>query len=441
VLVRNAAIAGKFNSLPAPVAGILNHFASDPQNDKNNYQPRIDAVLDVRGNGKDIVRGGWGIYNDFGYTNSNVLFAAADASGQGFGNTFNVNNQAGIRNPDGSFFAVGQSLDLIRSQNQVTSTSLPLQGQWVDPLLQMPKQYQTNAGWSHMLTSDTVISADLVYSLGRDLNMRPRVNQRILGTTTRRIAAILGPTFNPNTNANRPAVSTGKSEYEALILGLHRRLSKGAEFVAGYTLARARSNIGVGVDQLNTANIQNPDDPFNAPVQFGPTADTDARHRINISGSFTLPGGFRVSPIYLWRSALPVAVVDGRDINLDGDATEVFGTAYAVDSFDLSKPLLSQVTFKEIGKCTTVNCSRGMSQQQLNMRVSKLFNLPGRARVEAIGEVFNMFNNANPSGFRTRAIVPTTGVADATLLQPTTFSGDFRRPEQRVGQLGLRFSF
>ena len=67
-----------------------------------------------------------------------------------------------------------------------------------------------------------------------------------------------------------------------------------------------------------------------------------------------------------------------------------------------------------------------MPQQQMNIRVAK---------------VFNLFNTVNPSGFRTRVIVPSTGAADATLLQPTSFSGDFRRPEQRVGQLGLRFTF
>src|SRR5260221_6996362 len=96
-LIRAAAIAGKFNSLPGPVADLMNHFASDPRNDRNNIQPRIGAVYDVTGNGKDIVRGGWGIYTDFGYTNSNVLFAAADSSGQGFGNVFNVNTASGIR--------------------------------------------------------------------------------------------------------------------------------------------------------------------------------------------------------------------------------------------------------------------------------------------------------------------------------------------------------
>src|SRR5262245_57653520 len=143
VLVRDAAKAGKFNSLPAPVAEVMNHFASDPQNDKNNYQPRIGAVLDVRGNGKDIVRGGWGIYNDFGYTNSNVLFAAADASGTVFGQVLSVGPvTTGIRKADGTLFRVGDSLDTIRSQNQSVGT--PPFGQYVDPLLQMPYQIQSN---------------------------------------------------------------------------------------------------------------------------------------------------------------------------------------------------------------------------------------------------------------------------------------------------------
>src|SRR5207249_8067381 len=116
--------------------------------------------------------------------------------------------------------------------------------------------------------------------------------------------------------------------------------------------------------------------------------------------SVTFPGGIRIAPVYLWRSALPVALVDGRDLNLDGDATEIQPIAYAVDTFDANKPLLSQVTVKQIGSCTTVNCGRGMSQQQMNMRVSKIIHLTGRANLDVIGELFNVFNSPNPGGFR-----------------------------------------
>jgi hypothetical protein len=438
VAVQAAGAAGKL----AGIVG-LEDFGMTPQEDHNNFQPRVGAVYDVTGSGKDIVRGGWGIYTDVGYTNSNVLFAATDSTGEGFGQIFNVNVTNGIKNPDGSFYKAGQPLANISSQNQIVSTgAFPLTGQWIDPRLQQPYQMQSNAGWSHELSTDSVFAVDYVNSLGRDLNLRPRVNQRIPGSLSNpRRLAVLVPTLTPNTNGNRPTVSRGKSEYNAMILSVRKRMSHGFDFQANYTLQKGLSTVGTAADALNTANIQDPNNPFDDPRQFGPMSDVDSRHLINLSASFQLPWGIRLAPIFFFRSALPVSLVDGRDINLDGDATEIPTIAYAVDSFDASKPQLQQVTVKQIGNCETVNCGRGYYQTQTNMRVSKVFNLGGRAHVEAIGEIFNLFNNINPSGFRTRVIVPTTGAPDATLLQPATYSGDFRRPEQRVGQLGLRFTF
>ena len=98
-----------------------------------------------------------------------------------------------------------------------------------------------------------------------------------------------------------------------------------------------------------------------------------------------------------------------------------------------------------IGPCETVNCGRGWGQSQLNLRVSKVFSI-GRARLEAIGEVFNLFNAINPSNIvagaaANRRVNLPGGAPDPTLLQPASFSGDSQRPEQRVGQIGLRFTF
>ncbi len=59
----------------------LENAGLDPQEDKSNIQPRVGVVWDLRGDGKDVVRAGWGIYMDMAYTNSNGLFAAFDAQG------------------------------------------------------------------------------------------------------------------------------------------------------------------------------------------------------------------------------------------------------------------------------------------------------------------------------------------------------------------------
>jgi hypothetical protein len=419
----------------------LENFAKSQRDDYDNFQPRIGGVFDLRGDGKDVVRAGWGIYTDFGYTNSNGLFAAADSSGKGFGTVFSVTNPDGIRNPDGSFYQAGQPLSNIQSQNEVVSTGeFPLFGQWVDPRLEQPYTRQANVGWSHELTPSTVVSVDYVRVDGRDLNFRPRVNQRIPGTTIRRLGALV-PALDPNTVGNRPTISRGRSQYDALIVSGRRRLSHGVDFGASYTLSKGRSTIGQAADELNTHNIQDPNNPFDDPRQFGPNLTTDARHRVTASAVFQMKWGFTVAPIFIYRSALPVYLIDGRDLNLDGDTNDIPTRAFRATGYDADT---DTVSIEDFGECKTVNCGRLFSQQSFNLRVSKTFQLVGRLRVEAIGEVFNLFNALNPSNGTTtnrRVTDPTTGQPDTDLLRPTSFSGDFQRPEQRVGQIGFRLTF
>src|SRR5262249_24519797 len=115
------------------------------------------------------------------------------------------------------------------------------------------------------------------------------------------------------------------------------------------------------------ANIQDPNNPFKDPRQLGPNLTTDARHLISLSAVFEVKGGFRIAPIYFYRSALPVNLIDGRDLNLDGDALDIPTKAYAVDGFDARAAATSGgsvtnfTTFKDTGSCETVNCGRGFA--------------------------------------------------------------------------------
>ena len=62
----------------------------------------------------------------------------------------------------------------------------------------------------------------------------------------------------------------------------------------------------------------------------------------------------------------------------------------------------------------------------------------GRANIEAIGEIFNVFNAINPANIESTisGVVQTVrlvgGAANPTYMQPTRFAGDFQQPEQRV---------
>jgi len=109
----------------------LEDFGEDPTGDKDNIQPRLGFVYDLDGAGRQIIRGGWGVYSDFAYTNANVLTAAIDAAGGG-GPVFVGNVPGGIRRPDGTFFRVSDPLAIIASQNLVNPTIPPLAGEVVD---------------------------------------------------------------------------------------------------------------------------------------------------------------------------------------------------------------------------------------------------------------------------------------------------------------------
>ena len=77
----------------------------------------------------------------------------------------------------------------------------------------------------------------------------------------------------------------------------------------------------------------------------------------------------------------------------------------------------------------------------MNLRLSYGFRLPMGTRVDAIAEIFNMFNAKNPAIPLTTSQFTTAGAPNSGFMQPTAFTGDFQAGEQRVGQLGFRFTF
>ena len=76
----------------------------------------------------------------------------------------------------------------------------------------------------------------------------------------------------------------------------------------------------------------------------------------------------------------------------------------------------------------------------MNLRMSYNLHLLGSSRVELIGEVFNLFNAKNPGAFTTSQF-SATGTPNVAFMQPQSFAGDFQAGEQRVGQVGFRFTF
>ena len=387
-------------------------------------QPRAGFAYDLRGNGRDVIRGGWGLYTDFGFTNSNVLFPAIDVAG-GHGQVFFVSNPAGIRKADGSFYTAADPISSIASQNEVDPTLPPVFGQVASPRLEQPYTRQTNLGWAHQLDSATAVTVDYVRVDGRDINIRFRPNTRIDGGA-RRLADLADPAQHAvvphggqqgREHLRRPDPRPAPADVEGLrserVVHAQRRPQHHR-----HRQRRARRQQHPGRDAIRspTCNV-------------GPSSRTDARHRVSLSAIVQAPWGITVAPFFIYRSGLPTLTFEGIDTNNDGNVNDITSRAYRYTGLNDD----GTATFEEVGPCENVNCSRRAPFSQLNLRVSQSIRLRGSARIEAIAEVFNLFNAKNPALPITSQRVSAAGVrrrascsrsrTPATSSSPSSASG------------------
>jgi hypothetical protein len=394
--------AGRFsgNSLPCPCPG-LDEFGQEPKEDTNNIAPRVGFSYDVRGDGGFIVRGGFGRYYDFAYTNANILFAVIGAQSS-FGAIYAHNDTTGIKNPDGSFFQVGQPLPT----NELANATAPFPSHAASPRIKQPYQDQANFGFAWALGKGYALELEGVYASGGDLGTRPNINLRINGGN-RRLVGILPTTGNVNFRID---TSAGVSHYKGATISVKKRWDGRLQMMAWYTLSSATSSTSLrATDEFGEYNVLDMFDPYKD-EQEAPTR-SDSRHRFTVSGTWSPGAGFNISPIFRYKSKAPYNVITGVDANRDGTTTN-----------DLPAGV------------TSFNSARGAEFKQFDLRLSKRFNLGSRARMELIGEVFNLFNAENPAGYVATMTASNFG-------QPTEYAGDFQRGEQRVGQIGLRFEF
>ena len=116
-----------------------------------------------------------------------------------------------------------------------------------------------------------------------------------------------GVVFNPVVGGPDRVVnleSSARTHYDALLVGLERRLSDGLGVRASYTLAKA-SNYA-NDDQIPFSN--GPVDPTNLRAEFGPTPN-DQRHRFTLAASWEAPAGFNLSTIWTLASGVPMDIL------------------------------------------------------------------------------------------------------------------------------------
>src|SRR6185436_13404752 len=293
------------------------------ENDDNNIAPRLGFTLDLKGDGRKVLRGGWGIYYDFPYTNATILFPSS-AVRSNFGVIYNVGNPNGIRNPDGSFFQPGLPLP----PNQLPGANIPPPNEVASPTLETPYSAQGSLGFSWQANNWLGLNFEAVRINYRHIPYRFRANPRVDVNRNGRVDPGEPRRFSDFGNF-RIWYGNGEANYQGVNLSARARLSDRFELQGFYTYSEATGNVIAGADEfrITDANHQADHagrgdisaDPLNPQCDrcFGPL-NTDARHRVTLSGLWRGPWDVNVSGMFRYRTALPYTAFVTQDLNADG---------------------------------------------------------------------------------------------------------------------------
>ena len=398
------------------------------EDDKNNFSPRFGLAYDLKGNGRSVVRAGYGMYFDQSFLNV-PLFAVQLANPEIYATFQNVNDNLALNSPAPVV------------PRPLTNPLPGARGRLIDPDFESPFTQQFNVGYAQELWNNASIEFDYVHILGlhefTGLEANPRVGPlqnaqradsatsfpRALQPLVNAHAAELLAAFGTANPFGRVSIaqSDGRSKYDAFTVSFKKRYANRYQLNAHYTLARAEAWFGTIAD-FGLQPI-NPFNKFDRAANYGYTPE-DERHRFVLSGVFDLPWGFQVSPILQLASARPYSILPNCglcDINKDGVAND----RETRDGNDQNQ--LPPAT------------ERGDKFSQVNVRLSKYFNFGEKRKLGFFFEAFNVFNTAN-FGNQFQNV---TGADDFKLpvnfFGATGFSEPLGIPFQ--AQFGFRFSF
>jgi hypothetical protein len=264
---------------------------------KQNYnvEPRLGFAYDVRGTGKTVVRGGYGLMAD--QPTSNLVTGLA--SNPPFANRVSYSSSTApipITSLYASANAVGIGLNNIQPdyRNAYTQTyNLNLQQE-------LPYQIAITAGYYG--------------SVGRHLRAISNQNQPINGGarpyTMLSASSPIAPGASINSNIAY-YVSNSSSNYNALWISAAKSFAKGFEFNTNYNYSKS-----MDLNSLGSQGGYAYQDSTNPAGNYG-LSDYDLRHRIAGTAIYNLPfkgnrlvEGFQISTIVQWQTGNPLTVVN-----------------------------------------------------------------------------------------------------------------------------------
>ena len=312
------------------------HMTDLDLSNKQNIDPRVGFSWDPIGDGKTVIRGGFGKFTNSIMGNQSLLTGWLDKLGVQY-IYFPGWPDPHQPNPFGTTFVVPDTTRYVSEPGQIP-----------------PSTTQVTLGFQRQFMTDFSASADLVYAKGRHLirmrNLNPIIEYVRVDPTKGDIFQLEG---------------RGRSDYKALLVSISKRYSHGWGLEVAYTLSKGKND--TEIEYFMPAN------DTNIGLDYGPN-DNDARHRVSVSGMVDLPLGFQLSGLAYYRTALPYTIITGND-----DYHNFSYFAYPAGEHR--------------------NAGRGLDYFALNVRVSKFITI-NPVSFQFFGEFFNLTNRTNFGGFQ-----------------------------------------
>ena len=407
--------------------------------DRNNFGPRLGVAYDLSGHGTSVLRGGYGMFYGriINSTISNAITNVGSAQGQ-LALTLQTTSAGAPAFPN---VLASASATPVRPDVVVfgADTQNPLVHEW-------------DVIFEQRLGPSTMVSVSYVGSAGRHLPLFLDANLPLPSGTVTYLATggpldgqtVTTPIFTgarPNPSFGRISTISGivDSKYNGLVLQLNRRLSKGLQFQAGYTEARATDNGQTSQTFTSANNVLN---PYDLGLEEG-TSNFEVRHRFTANAIYTTsvgaPGsmsnallsGFTIAPTLVMTSGLPyTGVVTGNTPNPARVLTGILGAG-------------GSNRLPSVGR----NTYALPKTADLALRVSKGFAIQNTHKIEAILDIFNLTNRLNYT--QVNATMYTVGgtTAAPTLTYNSTFqsltnaNSNYFVFTPRQVQLAVRYTF
>jgi hypothetical protein len=191
--------------------------------DRNNFAPRVGFALDLLGDGKSVLRGGYGLFFD-----RVINDVWRDTRTNGFTLQTLVNSPGQAPQFEYTFPAAEGVLPVQRIQTDEVVL--------VDRALRTPYSQSWFAGLQRELTPNLVLEVSHIGSLGRKLVTSDLINRSFSVPSAQQP---LGR-FNAAYNDISYRANQGLSNFLGLAVGLNRRWSAGVLFQVSYTYGRTR---------------------------------------------------------------------------------------------------------------------------------------------------------------------------------------------------------